>query len=44
MMKNFRLKRGSADTRQYGGPPMGRMAQRELQNLLDKGVPTKDSK
>ena len=44
MMKNFRLKRGSADTGQYGGPPMGRMAERELQKLLDKGVPTKDSK
>jgi hypothetical protein len=39
MIKNFTLKRGSSDTRQYGRPPMGRLAQRELQNLLDRGVP-----
>lgn len=44
MAKNFRLKRGSADTRQYGGGPMGRMAQRGLQAFLDKGVPAQDSK
>ncbi len=44
MKKNRKGKRGSADTGQYGGPPMGRMAQRGLQAFLDKGVPAQDSK